>query len=237
MDTAELDIVYFVKESATNEELRYSVRSVAKNLPHKRIWIFGGCPQVLTPDVRVRVTQVGRTKWDRVRAMFEMACKNKEITENFVLFNDDFFVMQPIDKIEPLYRCSLEDHIRLLEATHQNKPYEYSTLLRNCRTELARLKKPQLSYELHVPFIFNKGKLLKLLEKYPDLHCTRTFYGNFYNIGGEQTNDVKIFNSNPSFDYKNSRYLSTDDGIISVNSDLWWYIKKQLNEKSEYEEY
>lgn len=229
--------MYFVKEGVVNEELRYSIRSVAKNMPHKRIWVFGGCPQFITPDVKVRVKQVGNTKWDNVRTMFEMACNNKEITDDFILFNDDFFVMKPTNKVEPLYRCSLEDHIKLLEANNNHQPYPYSKLLRECNAELSRLKKPQLSYELHVPFIFNKKKLLKLIEKYPDLHCTRTLYGNYYNIGGERANDVKIFNHKPTFDYQNSRYLSTDDGIVNVNSDIWWYIKKQLKEKSEFEEY
>ena len=42
MDTKDLDIVYFVKDTPTNEELRISLRSVAKNMPHKRVWVFGG---------------------------------------------------------------------------------------------------------------------------------------------------------------------------------------------------
>lgn len=43
------DIVYFVKESAKNEELRYSLRSL-KNFPHGRVWFYGYCPSFLKPD-------------------------------------------------------------------------------------------------------------------------------------------------------------------------------------------
>lgn len=235
MKTADLDIVYFVKDGIRNDEFRYSLRSVAMNMPYKRIWVFGGCPLNIIPDVRIRVEQVGNTKWDKVRTMFKMACENKEITNNFILFNDDFFVMEPTDRIEPLYRCTLEEHIPKLERNFGNKPTPYSRLLRSCRDKLEEIGATQYSYELHTPFIFNKKKLLKLIEEYPEMHCTRTMYGNIYNVGGRPSRDVKIFDIHPSFDYKNSRFLSTDDPIVSPNNDIWRYIKRRLNKKSKYE--
>ena len=133
MDTKDLDIVYFVKDGTRNEELRYSLRSVSMNMPHKRVWIFGGCTLNIVPDVRVKVAQTGKTKWDRVRNMYKMVCENKEITDNFIMFNDDFFVMHPTDHIEYMYRCSLEEHIKILEP---HRPTEYSRLLRKCLAEL-----------------------------------------------------------------------------------------------------
>lgn len=36
-----MDLVYIVKEDENNEELRYSLRSVAKYLPQNKIWIVG----------------------------------------------------------------------------------------------------------------------------------------------------------------------------------------------------
>ena len=44
LKTEDLDVVYCVKELITNEELRYSLRSL-RNLPHRKVWIFGGCPK------------------------------------------------------------------------------------------------------------------------------------------------------------------------------------------------
>ena len=229
MDTANLDIVYFVKDVACNEELRYSLRSVDINMPHKRVWIFGGCPLNIIPDVRVRVDQVGKTKWDKVHNMYKMVCENKEITDNFIMFNDDFFVMQPTDHITPTYRCTLKEHIEILEP---RKPSAYSRLLRACRETLTG---EPLSYELHVPFIFNKKKLLTMLNTFPEQHCTRTMYGNIYNVGGEKSNDVKIFNTKPAFDYKNSQFLSTDDPIVNINNDIWRWLQKQFPKKSGFE--
>lgn len=233
MDTAPLDIVYFVKDTPTNEELRISLRSVAKNIPHKRVWVFGGHPNGIVPDVYIKVNQRGKTKWDKVHTMFRMACKNKEITDNFIMFNDDFFVMRPTNYIEPLYRCSLEQHIKILEPN--NKPTPYSRLLRNAKQILEKLDKPTLSYELHTPFIFNKKKLLKILETFPDAHCCRTMYGNLYSIGGKQSSDVKIFSSKTELNYKNLQFLSTDDSVVNINNDIWRWLKKQFPKKCEFE--
>lgn len=231
MDTAKLDIIYFVKDGLHNEELRYSLRSVDANMPHKRVWIFGGCPANIIPDVRVRVDQVGKTKWDRVRNMYKMVCENKEITDNFIMFHDDFFVMKPTNHITPLYRCTLDEHIKILEP---QGPTAYSKLLRDCRNEIKG--DVPLSYEVHTPFIFNKELLLNVLNAFPDCHAIRTVYGNLYYAGqSERSNDVKIFSVKPGFDYKNSRFLSTDDPMINVNNDVWRWLKKQFPKKSRFE--
>ena len=235
LNTADLDIVYFVKEGFMNEELRYSIRSVARNMPHKRIWIFGGCPTSIVPDVRVMVHQEGKTKWDRVRNMFKMAAENKELTNNFILFNDDFFVMKPTDRIDPMYRSTLEDYIHVIESNFRNKMTPYSKILRECDNELESLGATRYAYELHIPFIFNKKKLLKIIEDFPDQHCTRTFYGNLYKIGGTKRSDVKVYNDRPPFDYKDQQFLSTDDPVVNINNNVWRYIKATFPKKSEYE--
>lgn len=229
MESKNLDIVYFIKDGLVNEEFRYSLRSVCKNMPHGRIWVFGGCPRSIVPDIRVRVAQEGKTKWDRVHAMLQMACENKELSDDFILFNDDFFVMQPTDKIEVIHRGLMRDHTKVLGKG------PYATMLNGIADELERRGLGTYSYELHTPFVFNKKKLLKLLNDNPDLRCTRTMYGNTYKIGGERASDVKIFCTNPAFDYKNSRFLSTDDSVITRNNDAWNWIKKQFPEQCEYE--
>ena len=229
MEIKDLDIVYFIKDGVHNEEFRYSLRSVCKNMPHKRIWVFGGCPKSIVPDIRVRVKQEGKTKWDKVHAMFKLACENKELSDNFILFNDDFFVMKPTDKIETIHRGLLEDHVKVLGKG------AYANMLSGISDELKRRKLTTYSYELHTPFIFNKKKLLKLLNDNPDLRCTRTMYGNTYKIGGKRASDVKIFSAKPEFDYKNSTFLSTDDSVITRNNDAWNWVQKQFPKSCEYE--
>lgn len=235
METKKLDVVYFVKESIVNEELRYSLRSVEKNLAHNRVWIFGGCPVRIFPDVYVKVRQTGETKWDKVRNMFITACQNKELSENFILMNDDFFVMQPTDRIEPIYRATLDEHIEIIKRGFGGKMSPYAQLLADCEQTLKENQLPTLSYELHTPFIVNKKKFLKMLLQYPEAHCNRTMYGNLYKIGGTQGKDVKVFSYDTKLDYMNCQFLSTDDGICNVNNEFWMWLRSQFRQKSEFE--
>ena len=79
------DIVYCLKEAWTNEELRYSLRSVEENFKYRMVVFYGGCPGKLTPDRHVRVIQSQPTKWERVRNMLYLICDDDELTEDFWL--------------------------------------------------------------------------------------------------------------------------------------------------------
>ena len=50
------DIVYFVKGSRKNEELRYSLRTL-KNFPHRKVFFYGEFPDGLVPDRHIHVKQ------------------------------------------------------------------------------------------------------------------------------------------------------------------------------------
>lgn len=105
----DMDIVYVVKDAAYNDELKWSLRSVEKNFPHKRVWFYGGKVVGLHPDKQVVVKQEGSRKYDRVRNMLKMIAENDEITEDFVLFNDDFFVMDKVESLPYLSDMNLSD--------------------------------------------------------------------------------------------------------------------------------
>lgn len=232
---ADMDIVYFVKESPKNEELRYSLRSVERNLPHRSVWIYGGKPKDITPDHFVPVKQTGATKWDKVRAMFHSVCNNREITDDFVLFNDDFFVMKPVADLKPYFRSPLYEHIVKLERKFGNKTTEYSKELRKCAEALEKAGIDDIkSYELHIPMVVNKKKLLQVMVEFPNIHATRTLYGNRCQIGGTQRTDVKITSILQKIDYKLD-FLSSDDSIFDNPYSIGAYIKKEFNEPSRFE--
>ena len=230
------DVVYFVKDKSINEELTYSIRSVVANFPHRKIWIYGGIPSNLIKENYVMELQVGTTKWDKVRRMFMHAANNNDITESFYLFNDDFFVMKKVEKMPVLYRGPLAEHILTIEGVYGNKPTNYTKQLRKVFYKLGDENLPRRSYELHVPFLFNRKKLAEIIRKYPDLRCTRTMYGNCNDIGGERVDDVKVYGGsrNPVKSY--STFLSTDDKAWRTNTmGVTNYIKSSFPEKSRYE--
>ena len=223
------DIVYFVKESDDNEELRYSLRSL-KNFPHKKVWFYGGCPKGLRPDVHIHVDQNEQNKWQNVNKMLRLACSNKDITKSFWLFNDDFFVMQNIKKPTNYYNGDLYKRIVKLEDKY-NGITPYSQLLRDCCKELESIGATTKNYTLHVPMLFNRDKAIELF-KMTDFPGFRSLYANYFKIGGKQMRDVKIVSKNKI--YKDGDYVSTDD-FAFLHGVVGKQIKEKFKDKCEYE--
>ena len=222
------DIVYFVKDTDKNEELRYSLRSL-KNFPHRKVWFYGGCPIGLKPDVHVEVKQDQPTKWENIYKSFKLACDNNNITKSFWLFNDDFFVMKPIEKPCNYYNGDLYKRIVRLEDAYK-RITPYSQLLRDCCKELESLGCETKNYTLHVPMLINKRKMLELLNL-TDFPGFRSLYANYFKIGGKQMSDVKVVSKTKIL--LGTDYLSTDEN--SFNGKIGDYIREQFPEPSKYE--
>lgn len=223
-----MDIVYFIKECKENEELRYSLRSL-KNFPHDKVWFYGGCPTYLQPDYYVKVLQNQPNKWQNVNMMLRMACKNPMISDEFWLFNDDFFVMKKIDKPINYYNGDLYKRIVTLEDKY-NGITPYSQMLRNCCKELESIGCETKNYTLHIPLLVNKKKMLEVLNM-SDFPGFRSLYANYCKIGGEQMRDCKITSKDKL--YKDGIYLSTDDD--SFNGAVGDQIREIFNTKCKYE--
>ena len=223
------DIVYFVKDSLINEELRYSLRTL-KNFPHNKVWFYGGCPAGLKPDYHVKVKQNLDNKWYNVNKMLRLACTNPNITDNFWLFNDDFFIMKKIEKPTNHYDGDLYKRIVKLEDKF-NHLTQYSKLLRDCCKELESLGCDSKNYALHVPMLFNKRKGLELF-KITDFPGFRSLYANYWGVGGTQMSDVKITSLYKI--YRNGYYLSTDEKSFN-NGEVGKQIRKLFPDKCKYE--
>ena len=200
------DIVYFVKDTPTNEELRYSVRSLA-NFPHGKVWFYGGCPDGLKPDRHVYVKQDQPTKWANIFKMYKMVCCNEEISDDFWLFNDDFFIMKKVKKGPNYYEGDLYKRVVTLEDKHGGIT-PYSQQLRYTLQELEGMGCETKNYALHVPMLMNreKGKELCNIISGPMIRCV---YGNYFKVGGEDHRDVKIDRLDRVA--KDTEYLSTND--------------------------
>lgn len=231
------DIVYFLKQSRRNEELRYSLRSVEMNWKYNDVWFYGGCPEGLKPDHYIPVNQTAPSKWQRVRNMIYEACKNNDITEDFWLFNDDFFILKPKDENMPAqYNRTLEDRIEKIEKRHGG-PDEYTRRLRHLVKTLKTASKPTLDYAVHKPILINRKRMREVLDKFPDEPMTRALYGNYWEIGGVSRHDMKIKIMN----YKKMPivmrewdFLSTSD-VSFESGNVGRYLRDRFKEKSRFE--
>lgn len=203
------DIIYILR-AGKNEELRYSLRSIEKNYPHERVVFYGGKPDGIEPDLFVPYTQPGDTKWEKVRNTIEMICKNDNLTEDFILFNDDFFIMKPVETPTNYYDGTLDERIKTIEGAVFGRHSEYSDRLRHLAETLrnAGVVNP-LNYAHHTPMIINREKMLETLKKHPNEPMFRALYGNINQIGGENMPDVKFYQRRQPFPI--GQYVSTAD--------------------------
>ena len=92
-----MDILYTLKQCDQCDELIYSLRSLC-NLPHDRVFLVGGCPKNIDKSKVVYIpTEQKGTKWRNSTNNVKTACKDPRLSDDFILMNDDFFVLKPIN--------------------------------------------------------------------------------------------------------------------------------------------
>ena len=150
-----MDFVYICKDGV-NEELKYSIRSVVESFPEPTIWVVGGKPDWYTGKY-IKVEQK-ESKYKNAVKNLETICFSEEISESFVLMNDDFYIIKKIDKIENFHSGFLLDKINLYQKLNGNS--QYTRKLSGTYKKLRALGfENPLDYELHVPMIMEKEKL------------------------------------------------------------------------------
>ena len=218
------DVVYILKDRAGPDELRYSLRSIEQNLNHGTVWFYGYCPPGFVPDEYVPHNQSGTVKWERVRSSMIEVCRNNKISKKFWLFNDDFFVLAPMEKQTALHRGLLTDHIKDVEARHYNQSTGYTRMLRACEEQLKQAGQTTLDYALHVPMLIDREKMLQALEMFPRCPMFRSLYGNYAKIGGDYHKDVKTTDA--------TKEIPTDADFFSTSNRAFaGYVREQMDKR------
>ena len=228
-----MDYVY-VCRPGDNEELRYSIRSTVANLPPGRIWVVGGKPDWYTGDY-ISVEQVG-TGHANVWKQLKVICNHEEISDDFILMNDDFFTIKKLDKVEYFYTGTMQKVIDFYADSAQTN-YGYQRLFNRTYSNLIRSGTHNpLDYELHVPMPMNKEKLLAVLN---DKTLHRSTYGNTYGVGGSESYDVKVYSNTElrgkfyDLDIDKISYISCHDSNFDFILDF--ILKDMFPDPSQYE--
>ena len=235
MRTEDLDIVYCLKEKPFHEEFRYSLRSL-KNLPHKNVWLYGACPDWANLEAikHIEVEQNKGNKWFNVSDMLEQICQNNSISEDFIWFNDDFFVLKKIDQLDYFYDRTLSARVTdFYKLGWQKMNTSYTRRLQVASRALKWNKQSTLNYELHLPMIFNRKKLQQVIKKFPQVGAKRSLYGNCFVKNSIERNDIKIY----TLEEKPKRgqdFVSTSD-LSFIDGEVGKYLRRKFKEKSEYE--
>lgn len=212
-----MHFVYICK-SGNNEELRYSIRSVMKHAQNPSVSVVGGKPDWYKGHY-IEVPQ-DMSKYRNAMNNIRAAIDSPDIPEDFILMNDDFFILKDIEEIGYTFNMTLQD--RVFEYEDINPSSSYVSKLRLTNNKLIKMGIPKpLNYELHIPFPVNKDKLKTVLSKTNNPNVLwRSVYGNFHKVGGIQGRDVKVYAAqlkSMSYNYnEDSVFLSTEDNSFNT---------------------
>jgi hypothetical protein len=229
-----MDLVYFCR-NGNNEELRYSIRSAVKNLKFDKLWVVGGKPSWYSGPY-IEVPQTGR-KYQNVQDSANKIFYSPEISDPFILMNDDFYIIEPVDSPTNFNGGKLIDRAIMYDtlapfSKYTEKLFDTHSFLLKCG-----IKEP-LDFELHVPIVIHKSGFKKA---FTSKFLWRSLYGNLQGVPSlGMDEDVKVYVDGPllpksySIDDLKYPYLSGDDGSFSfLHENL---LKDMFPEPSIYED-
>jgi hypothetical protein len=192
-----IDILYVLGQGSQweNRELRYSLRSVCRFATGvSRVFVVGHDPGFLKDAQVFPVADTSNNKEYNIAAMIAWASKNTDISEDFLMLNDDHFLIAPIHApAYPLYQVGLlEDRIPKVVSA------QYRASLVNTREHLLKAGKPTMSFEPHTPITFNRSHFLQLTPVWEESrirragYVARSIYCNYLGLVGTTIADVKL---------------------------------------------
>lgn len=198
------DVVYVVRPGETNEDLRYSLRSL-RNIKHGKVFIAGYIPKWTKNVIRVPRDQEGQANQENSNNNLLAALYHEKLSENFIFMNDDFYIMQKT-KVLPVMRQGLLQDVINRYKRGDRFGQAYSLIATKQTLEKLLPAQDLYSYELHMPMLMNKTKALAMFKNWsrPIFSLRpRTMYGNLYDIRGVETEDAKTTSG------QKSPYIST----------------------------
>jgi hypothetical protein len=234
-----MDIVYIYRNHNTSEfDLRYSLRSL-DNLKNKgNVFIIGDNHIWFNKLKWFKVSNNKQTKQINAINKIIFACNRPEISENFLLMNDDFLFLKEADLNEiPNYYSGELDYKFI-----NKKRGVYKQALTNA---LKFLPKNSLNFEVHYPIVINKAEFLKFSQNIPWERRNiiyRSIYQNTIKNSPEATKqrtqalseDFKAYNLEDLNKMKDREFLSSDNRLSDKNEYKEW-IRNKFPNKCIYE--
>jgi hypothetical protein len=199
-----VDLVYVYKRTGDGRELRFSLRSAARNLAFENAHIVGD-----PPAWRCYANLIGfrgpQGKHENGFSKLKHAVESREVSDPFVLMNDDFFILKPFASIPYYYQKRLVEWIETFP--HRSSYYQRAIKTLGIVGQKANI------FEVHFPIVYEKDRLRFLIKKY-ELPCgimLRTLYCSTFKIKGEQSKDFKARNSSEVRQFSEGAFMSTSE--------------------------
>ncbi len=180
-----VDMVYVIGTGSrwNNNELRFSLRSLSKNLKNVgNIFIVGDIPDFIKNCIHVPCTDIFDPAINADGNMTHKlltVCKRADLSENFLFMNDDFIINSPIaaNKIPWLHKGDMAAQPPSYWVTQF-----YRHRLKRTFDELKARGMKTMQYDYHAPMLMNKHSFISVMEKFDYAsgigYTFRSIYGN-----------------------------------------------------------
>lgn len=148
-----MDIIIPLAKDKSYIELRYTLRSIAANFTHRNIIIVGEKPNWIANVTHIPLNDIHHRKAFSIFRKIRTAAKS-DISDNFVSWSDDTYLLKPIDKIYDWYDNTLHHW------AHLNINSGYREIIKNTW----KLFPDGLFYNVHTPCVYNKQRFIDLAK-------------------------------------------------------------------------
>lgn len=190
-----VDIVYILGKGSlwSNNEIKHSLRSVDRFLKNKnRVFIIGELPSFVRNVIHIPCDDAFDGHEKNITNKILKACNTTEISSNFLLFNDDHFLLKEVEanKFPYLYK---EDLAVTIESRKRDD--EYKEALKNTYQLLKSKKVSTKNFDGHIPILYNKDTFRKIFNDIDwknKEYVIKSVYCNINKILGNLSADCKI---------------------------------------------
>lgn len=243
------DILFVVKNNGENVELQYALRSLQfYGDGYWRVFlVIDECPiWINTQKVNVFIRPIQYYKERDIMDSIHWVCKNTDISQDFIFYNDDFYLNAHVDFTNyPNYTrpYNLQHYVWADSRVHL-RWRRYTRIIERTYQALVSKGLPILTYDLHVPMVFNKTQFPQVMDTYDwedpqGLGMTfRSLYGNTLGLEPTAMDDVKLDKIVTYTGMVNwlskQRFVSTGENTRASQM-VFQYLAKKFPDKSIWE--
>lgn len=170
-------VIPYCKEFAQGRELLFALRSWYNNTRFPaNLVIIGDCEDWFSEEVTVIEHQrtSDNPQIDTMEKL-KLAIESPEVTKRFVWTNDDIYLVNGISLA----------HIEIPKVLGDLKPNQFKGVYANNMSRTVMLLDkcglPKLNYGTHTPVLFEKSKLVEMLERFPEAESGVLFSSLYFN--------------------------------------------------------
>ena len=193
-----MDIVYLLGQGSAwqNNEIKHSLRSIERHLKNfDKVFIIGERPLWLNGEA-IYIKHKDDMRYCKERRIMEkllFACKLEQLSDKFIMFNDDYFLTGDIDAAGIPYYYSGMISARILKRKTLDI-YAHSMVNTLCVLNIEGL--PLKYFDIHYPIVYDKKLFPEVMDKYDwnikNGYIIKSLYANTLQTEGELRKDCKV---------------------------------------------